>query len=67
MQLAKIALSFLGSLLPVVFPDHKFNPQRLVAVAVLMILLGISLHFLGVENTEVLIELTDSAIELTEE
>lgn len=65
--MVKTILSFAGSLIPVLFPDKEFQPKRLGAVVVIGLLLGASVHFLGVEETTQLIELTDDVIELTTE
>ena len=67
--MSKFALitNFLGSLLPVVFPDKEFKPQRLIAVVVLMILVAVFVHFMGAENTDAVIDLTKDAMKLTTE
>ena len=62
-----IILSFLGTLLPVVFPDKEFNPKRLGAVVVLLITLSTIVHFMGVDNASAVIDLTDDVMELTTE
>ena len=67
MKFLPLALNFLGSLVPVLFPDKKFVPARLFAVVVIFILLGVSVHFLGVDNTSAVIDLTGDVVELTTE
>ena len=60
-------LSFIGTLIPVLFPDKEFNPKRLGAVAALLIILSVMVHFMGVDNASAVIDLTDDAMELTTE
>lgn len=63
----KVAANFIGTLLPVVFPNQEFKPQRLFATLLCFGVIVVSVHFLGVENTEVGLELAEDFIELTEE
>lgn len=67
--MGKLALitNFLGSLLPVVFPDKEFKPWRLFAVVLLMIVVGTFVHVIGAENTSSMIDLTGDAMKLTTE
>ena len=62
-----LALNFLGSLLPVVFPDKEFKPWRLFAVIVLLTVVGALVHFIGVDGTSSVIDLTGDAMRLTTE
>jgi len=67
--MGKLALimNFVGSLVPVLFPDKDFQPKRLVAVLLVIGALALSIHFLGLESTEALVDLSEDVIELTEE
>ena len=62
-----IILNFLGTLLPIISPDNKFNPKRLGAVVILLIILSALVYFMGVDNTSAVIDLTDDVMELTTE
>ena len=62
-----IITNFLGSLLPVVFPDKEFKPWRLFAVVLLLIVVGVFVHFIGVDNTNAVIDLTGDVMKLTTE
>ena len=62
-----IILNFVGSLFPVIFPKSEFKPQRLFAVVVFSILVGIGVHFFGVDITEDMIDMTEQVVDLTEE
>ena len=67
--MGKLALvvNFIGSLVPVLFPDKGFQPKRLVAVLLVIGALALSINFLGLESTEALVDLSEDVIELTEE
>ena len=67
MMKLNMILSFIGTLIPVLFPDKKFNPGRLIAVVVIIILLSVAVHFLGLDNTAAIVDLTGDAVELTTE
>ena len=62
-----LIMNFIGSLVPVLFPDKGFQPKRLVAVLLVVGALALSIHFLGLESTETLVDLSEDVIELTEE
>lgn len=62
-----VALEFIGSLIPIIFPNQKFNPKRLLAVVVILALLGVSTYFLGIDATESIVDLTEPVMGLTEE
>ena len=62
-----LIVNFIGSLIPVLFPDKGFQPKRLVAVLLVIGALALSIHFLGLESTEALVDLSEDVIELTEE
>lgn len=62
-----LVINFIGSLIPVLFPDKGFQPKRLVAVLLVIGALALSIHFLGLESTEALVDLSEDVIELTEE
>lgn len=60
-------LPFLGSLLPIIFPNQEFKPKRLAAVIVSFILIIGSIKIIGLDETLEAIEATEDLIELTEE
>ena len=62
-----LIMNFIGSLVPVLFPEKGFQPKRLVAVLLVIGALAICVHFLGLESTEALVDLSEDVIELTEE
>ena len=61
------ALNFIGSLLPVVFPDKEFKPKRLAAVVFCFGLVVGSINLLGVEGTVEAVDLAEDLVELTQE
>ena len=62
-----LIVNFIGSLIPVLFPEKSFQPKRLVAVLLIIGALALSIRFLGLESTEALVDLSEDVIELTEE
>ena len=62
-----LIMNFIGSLVPVLFPDKEFQPKRLGAVLLVIGALALCVHFLGLESTEALVDLSEDVIELTEE
>ncbi|AUR96408.1 TMhelix containing protein [Vibrio phage 1.224.A._10N.261.48.B1] len=59
--------SFLGTLVPVLFPKNEFQPKRLGAVILFLIVCSVMVHVFGVETTSDVIELSSDAMKLTEE
>ena len=62
-----LVINFIGSLIPVLFPEKGFQPKRLVAVLLVIGALALCINFLGLESTEALVDLSEDVIELTEE
>ena len=62
-----LIVNFIGSIIPVLFPDKGFQPKRLVAVLLVICALALCINFLGLESTEALVDLSEDVIELTEE
>tara|TARA_R110000851_G_scaffold10998_1_gene38949 strand:+ start:835 stop:1032 length:198 start_codon:yes stop_codon:yes gene_type:complete len=63
----KVIMNFMGTLLPLVFPNQKFKPLRLGAVVVCFVIAVGSVEYMGVENTLKALEVAEDLIELTEE
>jgi len=66
MQYLKVIFGFVGTLLPVVFPDNEFQPKRLGAVMALLIVIGFGVYIFDVTTAASIIDMTGDAIELTE-
>ena len=60
-------LGFAGTLVPVLFPDKEFRPKRAAAVLVSFVVAIVAIKFLGVEGTEVALEVAEGFLELAEE
>lgn len=67
MSKLSLIINFVGSLVPVLFPEKEFQPKRLAAVVVITLLLAGCIHFLGLDTTEALVDLSEDVIELTEQ
>lgn len=59
--------SLVGSLFPVIFPNQEFKPKRLLAVVVLFLIVLFAGEYFGFASVENALQLTEQAIELTEE
>lgn len=62
-----LILNFVGSLVPIIFPDKEFKPKRLIAVVVLFAMAILTGEYFGFASVEIALDLTEQAIELTEE
>tara|TARA_R110002074_G_scaffold178539_3_gene342243 strand:- start:730 stop:933 length:204 start_codon:yes stop_codon:yes gene_type:complete len=67
MMKLSLILNFIGSLVPVIFPDKEFKPKRLIAVVVLFVMSILAGEYFGFASVEMALNLTEQAIELTEE
>lgn len=63
----RLALNFLGTLLPIVFPKQKFRLDRLVAVLLCGALSWGAVKFMDSSELEAFQETTEQLIELTQE
>ena len=62
-----LILNLVGKVFPMLMKDEEFKPWRLFAVVVLMITIGLFVHFIGAENTGIVLEHTGDAMKLTTE
>lgn len=63
----KIVLDFIGTLFPIIFPKNEFKPKRAAFVFVMTFLMMFAVEYFGAATVEQAIDLTGSAVELTEE
>lgn len=62
--MGKMVLPFLPNLKQAIFSDGKFAPKRALVLFVFMVLIGLLVNFVGVENTEQIIEFTDEVSDM---
>lgn len=62
-----LILNFIGSLVPVIFPDKEFRPKRLMAVVILFVITLFAGDYFGFASVEMALDVVSHAIELTEE
>ena len=63
----RLILEFVGSLFPIIFPKNEFKPKRAAFVFVMVFLMMFAIDYFGAATVEQAIDLTGSAVELTEE
>lgn len=62
----KLILDFIGTLIPVLFPQNEFQPKRFAAVVIMLILIAGGVHFFGVDVVSSIIDLSDDALDLAQ-
>lgn len=62
-----IALNFIGSLFPIIFPKNEFKPKRAVFVFVMAVVMMFGVDYFGAATIEQAIDLTGDAVSLTEQ
>lgn len=63
----RIALNWLQTLLPIVFPKNEFKPKRAAFVFLMVVVMMFAHDYFGAATIENAIDLTGGIIELTEE
>ena len=62
-----IALNWVQTLFPIIFPKNEFKPKRAVFVFAMVVVMMFAHDYFGAATVENAIELTGSVVELAEE